>query len=102
MPKVFISHSTLDRDFIEREIATPLRQNHIDFWYSKNDIHATEHWPKSIVAGMEACEYFLVVMSPQSAESEWVQDEVHWAMERRAGKVIPVLMEACDPLRFHI
>jgi hypothetical protein len=104
MAKVFLSHSTLDRGFVEREIASPLKQHRhrIEFWYSREDVHPTVQWERSILAGMEECDYFLVVMSPRSAESKWVRAEVHWAMERRDSRIIPVLMADCDPLSFHI
>jgi hypothetical protein len=41
-------------------------------------------------------------MSSQSAESEWVKDEVHWAIDFRPGKIIPVLLEPCDARAFHL
>ena len=41
-------------------------------------------------------------MSPHSAKSEWVKDEVAWAMRNRDGFVVPVLIEQCEPENFHI
>jgi hypothetical protein len=51
---------------------------------------------------LKACDWFLVIMSPRSVGSEWVLAEVHWAMENRTGRVIPVLLEDCDRAEFHL
>jgi hypothetical protein len=41
-------------------------------------------------------------MSPDSAASDWVRDEVFWAIAKRPGRLLPVLLAPCDPWRFHI
>jgi TIR domain len=102
MAKVFISHSRQDREFVEREIITLLRDHGIETWYSADDIQTAESWERSILAALKACDYFLLVMSPQSAQSEWVRREVHWAFERGRKTIIPVLKENCDFDEFHI
>jgi hypothetical protein len=79
MPRVFISHATADRDFVEREII-PLLQGHgVETWYARDDVAAAEEWERTILKGLRSCDYFLVVMSPQSARSRWVKREVDWA-----------------------
>jgi WD40 repeat protein len=102
MPKVFISHSTKDRARVEREIVALLNGHGIDTWYSRDDIQTADNWERTIARGLEACEWFLLAMSPHSAQSEWVKDEVHWAIDVRPGKIIPVLIDACDPRAFHL
>jgi len=99
---VFVSHATPDREFVEREIISLLRNNGIATWYSKDDIKTAEQWERSILEGLGACDWFLLVMSPRSARSEWVKDELSWAIDERPGRVIPVLMEMCDSRQFHI
>jgi predicted Zn finger-like uncharacterized protein len=102
MPKVFISHSTKDRLLVEREIIDLLNSHGIETWYSKDDIRTAEHFEKMIRQGLEACDWFLVAISPNAINSEWVRDEVHWALEERPGKVIPVLIGDCKPRDLHI
>lgn len=97
MPRVFISHSALDRDRVEREIIAPLRTHGIDTWYSKDDIRVAGVWERNIREALEECDWFLVVLTPRSVASEWVQTEVHWALDRRATRVVPVLLEECRP-----
>src|SRR5437588_7739497 len=95
-PKVFISHATADRDLVQRHILDLLRAHGIDTWYAEDDIHTAEEWEMSIRQGLASCEWFLVVMTPRSANSKWVQAEVNWAIDKRQGRLIPVLLEACD------
>jgi hypothetical protein len=102
MPKVFISHATQDREFVEREIIRLLEGHGVETWYSKEDIRTADWWERTLLHGLQACDWFLVVMSPRSAQSEWVKDEVHWAVEERPGRVIPVLLEDCNVQDFHI
>jgi serine/threonine protein kinase len=101
-PRVFVSHSSKDRAWVEREIVGFLERNGVPTWYAKADIHSAEQWERTIVQGLESSPWFLLVMSPRSAESEWVRDEVFWAMVKRPSRILPVLLESCDPWKFHI
>lgn len=100
--RVFVSHSTKDREFVEREIISQLEQNGIKTWYSKVDIQTAAEWERSILHGLESCEWFLLVMSSQSVSSDWVKDELHWAIDKRSDRIIPVLIEDCNLRDFHI
>jgi hypothetical protein len=102
MPRVFISHASKDREFVEREIISILNKHGIETWYSTADITTAAHWEQSIRLGLKECDWFLVVLSPQSIASEWVRTEVHWALEHRQGHVVPVLFESCDPAELHL
>ena len=102
MPRVFISHSSLDNEFVEKEIVSFLTRYGIEIWYSKDDIESTTEWEKQIKLGLKACDWFLVVLSPYSVASDWVRCEVDWALEERRGRVIPVLYRTCDPTDLHL
>ena len=102
MTKVFISHSTPDRGKVERYIIDLLRSKGIETWYAKENIQTAEEWERSIVQGLKDCDWFLVALTPNAANSKWVRREVHWALERRPGKVIPVLLEHCDPVDLNL
>jgi formylglycine-generating enzyme required for sulfatase activity len=102
MPRVFISHATADRDFIEREIIPLLQRNGVETWYARDDIGAADEWERTILQGLRSCDYFLVVMSPQSARSRWVKREVDWAFHKGEKPVVPVLLADCDSDDFHI
>lgn|GEM_PF-5746381 len=102
MSKVFVSHSVKDRDFVGKEIVSFLTSQGVDTWFAEDEIQTADRWERAILKGLMDCDWFLVVMSPRSAASEWVKDEVHWAMEERPGKIIPVLLQDCDCREFHI
>lgn len=102
MPSVFISHSSRDRESVERDIISPLRAHGIDTWYSTDDIETASEWERQIREGLTKCEWFLVVLSPQSVESEWVRREAHWAVMKRMGKIVPVMLETCEPEDLHL
>ena len=80
---------------------TVLNAHGIDTWYSKDDIQTAARWRRT-PQGLNGCEWFMVVMSQRSAQSEWVCDEVAWAIENRPGKIIPVLIQDCNIRDFHI
>ncbi len=102
MARVFISHSTADRDFVERDLLPLLQQNGVEPWYAPQAIQSASQWERTIVSGLESCEWFLLVMSPRSARSEWVRAEVNWAIGKRTGKIVPLLLESCDSVAFHL
>jgi serine/threonine protein kinase len=100
--RVFVSHSTRDREFVEREVISHLERHGIRTWYSKVAIQTAAEWETSIRRGLDSCDWFLIVLSPRSATSEWVKDELHWAIDKRPNRIIPVLIEDCEPRDFHI
>src|SRR4051794_26904077 len=102
MPLVFISHSSNDTEFVEWEIIPLLTGSGLNVWYSKENIETAAEWEKQIKRGLRDCDWFLVVLSPDSVISDWVQNEVDWAVDERKGKIIPVLYQDCDPTDLHL
>lgn len=103
MAKVFVSHSADDRDFIEREIIEPLRRHGMEFWYARTSIEAAAQWERSILKGLKESDWFLVALSPRSAQSPWVKREIDWAfLHGKTGRIVPALLENCDADDFHI
>jgi hypothetical protein len=100
MTRVFISHATPDRNFVEQEIIPLLEKNGVETWYARTDIQGAAEWERAILAGLRSCDHFLVVMSPRSAASKWVKREVDWAFTKDRP-VVPVMLEDCDPDAFH-
>ena len=100
--RVFISHSTKDREFVELHIVNYLEKHNIKTWYSKVEIQTASEWERSILLGLESCEWYLIVMSQHSVKSEWVKDELIWAIDNRPENLVPVMIEDCEPEDFHI
>ena len=102
MTKAFVSHSDSDRTFVETVLIPLLEEVGIDPWYSKNAILTAEDWERSIRRGLKTSQWFLLVLSPHSVASRWVKMEVHWALEHRSRRVVPIMIEPCDPAALHI
>lgn len=93
--RIFISHSSKDRDFVEREIISLLKTHGIGIWYSKDDIRSSSQWKRVIVEALKSCDWFLVGLSPRSITSPWVEAEVDWAFDNRRDHFVPVVIEEC-------
>lgn len=102
MPRVFISHSSLDHERVEREIISPLRAHGVETWYSTDSIKSASEWERQIRAGLKESDWFLIVLTPRSVASEWVGREVHWAFLKRKERIIPVMLETCEPDDLHL
>src|SRR5215471_1433619 len=100
--KVFISHSSKDRQPVEDMIVLPLTRNGIETWYSTTSIKSASEWERKVREGLRICEWFLVYVTNNSVRSDWVRAEVHWAFEHRRDKIIPVLAEDCSLEELHL
>jgi formylglycine-generating enzyme required for sulfatase activity len=102
--RVFISHSHADNEFGVR-LAEDLRRALGDdsaVWYDvSGGLHGGDAWWRKIVAEIDACPVFLVVLSPEATESRWVNDEIDlaWNLKNspRGKIIIPVLYRECHP-----
>lgn len=94
----FLSYSRADQDFALR-LAADLRANGVAIWIDQLDIRPSEHWDRAIERAVSDCRGLLVVVSPSSAASDNVADEISFAIDH--GKtVLPVMIERCRlPLR---
>lgn len=102
MTSVFISHSSNDRAFVETELVPFLHSYEIESWFSSGSIRTSDEWEREIRKALLNCQWFLVVISPDSVASDWVQTEVHWAIKNRRNKIIPLLLRDCDPDNLHL
>jgi cellulose biosynthesis protein BcsQ len=95
-PLVFISHAHADRAFVEQTIK-PLLENHgVQTWWSQENIDTGKKWENELKAGMAETDWFLVILSPRSEQSQWVHTEIGWAWADKPHRIRPVLMEACN------
>ncbi len=103
MSKVFVSHSSDERQIVESRIISPLEERGIRTWYSADQIPGGEEWQESIREALNQCDWFLVALSPLSVKSKWVKAEVRLAFEKfPRGKILPVLIERCDSSDCHL
>jgi hypothetical protein len=112
--KVFVSHSSVDKPFVER-LATDLRTREgIDAWLDKWEIQPGDMIPTKIEEGLASAGVFLFVLSPQSIDSQWaryekdawltaqIDEEVRAKRESRppTRRLIPVLYQNCEKPAF--
>src|SRR3990172_1413624 len=86
---VFISYSRRDQEFVTR-LASDLNAQVAGVWFDQSAIQMGENWHDEIMQGISECKAFLLVLSPDAAESKYVNEEVNKALE--LGKTIfPIL-----------
>lgn len=101
MSTIFISYCRSDRDGINR-ILSEIKSSSLEFWLDESDILPTMDFNATILDGLAKSKWFLLAMTPRSAESAYVKDELHWALTNRKGHILPVMLDQCDPARFHL
>lgn len=77
-------------DFV-RKLAGSLEKVGYDVWWDITDLHGGDDWVRKIPAAIEASQFILVVLSPNSIQSEWVQKEYTQALTLRK-KIIPMML----------
>lgn len=102
MPKVFISHSSQDRSRIESDVLSLLRSHGIEYWYSSENIPSASDWEKVIRRALGECDWFLAALSAHALQSDWVQAEVHWALDHRKDHFVSLLLDDCTPSDLHL
>jgi hypothetical protein len=97
MHKIFISYSRKDTDFV-RKLAGDLETAGYDVWWDLTDLRGGDEWVTHIAAAIEASDFIIVVLSPNSIQSEWVRKEYTQAIGLHK-RIIP-LMFAASPVPF--
>jgi hypothetical protein len=90
--EIFISYSRRDTEFVAR-LASDLDAQVAGVWFDQSAIQLGENWHAEIMDGIRECKAFILVLSPDAAESKYVREELNNALE--LGKVIfPVIYRA--------
>lgn len=86
---IFISYSRRDQEFVTR-LAGDLNLQVAGVWFDQSTIQVGQKWHDEIIDGIRECRAFILVLSPDAAESRYVREEVNKALE--LGKpIIPIL-----------
>ena len=103
IPQLFVSHTTADAGFIKTELMNLLPPLGILPAYLNQSMRLVgKAYKKTVLQVMYSTQWFSVLLSPGSVESQWVRFEVDWAFKNRPHEtVIPILMEACDYNELH-
>lgn len=90
MSHIFISYSKQDIDFV-RYLRAMLEAEGFAVWLDEARLTPSARWWKSIETNIETCSAFIVVMSPNAEESDWVEREILLA-ERLKKPLFPMLL----------
>lgn len=80
MAHVFVSYSKRNKDYVLKLVEKLLDEG-FDVWIDNRRLRSSEDWWRSIVEALRDCSAFIVVMTPESDSSEWVQLEITLAIK---------------------
>jgi len=97
--RVFLSYADADREIALR-IASELRERGVGVWFDIWELQAGDSIAQAIEKGVSASDYLVVLLSPNSVSSAWVQRELAAALftdlALRDITLFPVLIADCD------
>ena len=93
----FISYSGLDQEFANR-VHADLQDNGVGCWFAPHDVQAGKKLHEQIDVAIRLHERLLLILSPQSINSEWVKTEIAKARTREIKEGKRVLF----PIRLNI
>ena len=80
-PFLFVSYAHVNKLHVY-PIIDYLNKTGINIWYDEG-IPISENWKKVIVENIEKCKAFLVFITPQILNSDYVQKEINFALKRQ-------------------
>jgi hypothetical protein len=93
---IFISHSSSDKEFVRQLVYDLKNEGHV-VWLDENELNAGDLLEREIHTNIHRADWFVLVVSPNSASSDWVRREVAFALteteKRRSFKFLPVIIE---------
>lgn len=98
MSHIFISYSKRNKDYTDK-LVNFLEKAGFNVWYDGRIDYGTR-WERVIFKAIDDCAVFLVVMSPDSYESDWVRREYLYADKRKKPQ-FPILL-AGEEFPFYI
>lgn len=92
--KIFISYSWKQLG-VARRLAENLQQAGFAVWWDVSDLKGGAEWERAIQAAIKTSQYCLILLTPDSVESEWVHKEYMYAISLHL-QVIPLLYRNCE------
>lgn len=92
--KIFISYSR-KQIAVARRLAEDLQRVGFVVWWDVSDLKGGEAWGKTIQTAIKTSQYCLVLLTPDSVESDWVYREYMYAL-KLGLRVIPLYYRDCE------
>ena len=87
---IFISYSREDKTYANKLVQALIKQG-LPVWLD-DQIDYGDKWPRVIEENLRKCQVFLLIMSPRSHKSHWVNCELTLALELKKP-IFPLLLE---------
>ena len=98
----FISYSTKNQDFAER-LHSRLRDKGLRVWFAPEDIQGGKKLHEQIDEAIRVYDKLLLVLSPESMDSEWVRTEIRKArkaeVKESRRKLFPIRLVDFETIR---
>ena len=99
--KVFISYSSKDGQFVNQLVSDLKNCNNLEIWEYSNEISVGDSIPDKIGQALSTADKYVIVLSPNSVSSQWVDRELNTAInteisKSKKGFVVPVLYQDCQ------
>lgn len=98
-PKVFVSHSSADKQRFVLDFANKLRQKGVDAWIDKWEMSPGDSLVDKIFEeGIKDASAMIIVLSKHSVENRWVREEMNAGFVKRVNqgsRLIPVILDDC-------
>ena len=78
--KVFISYSSEDKQFVDQLVSDLKNCNNLDIWEFSKEISPGKHIPNEIGQALGSADKYVIVLSPDSVNSNWVDFELNIAI----------------------
>src|SRR5260221_10217946 len=98
MKHIFISYSRKNSEYTHR-LRDALTSRNLPVWIDEH-IPVGAVWPQEIHKAIGDSFAVIVLMTPDSMQSRWVQKEVLWAGQKEI-LTMPLLVEDCDFFGLH-
>lgn len=96
---VFISYSHQDKDFVD-QLAIQLVRKNVHVWVDRWELSVGDSLIDKVQQAVEGASALLVVLSPESVQSEWCKRELSAGLlrelEEKRVVVMPVLLRDCE------
>ena len=100
-PRIFVSHSHKDDGFgvrLIRDLMRVLPEPDAVWYDSHGGLHGGVTWWTTIVHEITTRNIFIVILTPDAVNSEWVKDEINLAWQEKNARgmlILPILRLAC-------
>jgi len=98
MSSIFLSHNHKDKPFVRR-LANDLTAKGVKVWIDEAEIKIGDSLIRKISSGIYEMDFLGAVLSPDSVQSRWVQEELEQALHIQISeayvKVLPILLRDC-------